>query len=163
MLNTVQIGDVGESYAIMKFTLHQCAVSKPLTNNVRYDLIVDINNRLYKVQVKTTGAVKDGKMEFATKTTNYSQGKWVSQGYSANEVDMFFLYCVENNWCGLYIPKEDETILKNFSVRVEPPKNNQIKGTRMAEDYCFEKQFGSLAQLAEQGTLNAEVEGSIPL
>ena len=41
MLNTVSIGDLGESYAIMKFTQVQTIVSKPLTNNARYDLIIE--------------------------------------------------------------------------------------------------------------------------
>jgi hypothetical protein len=82
-------------------------VSKPLTNCARYDLIVELNNRLYRVQVKTTNAVKDGKMEFATKTTNYTKGNWKSISYSHEEIDLFFLYCAENSWCGLYIPEED--------------------------------------------------------
>ena len=88
MLNTVSIGDLGESYAIMKFTQAQTIVSKPLTNNARYDLIVECNNRLYRVQVKTTGAIKDGKMEFATKTTNYTKGNWKSTSYTADEIDV---------------------------------------------------------------------------
>ena len=144
MLNTISIGDLGESYAIMKFTQAQAIVSKPLTNNARYDLIIEHNGKLYRTQVKTTGAIKDGKMEFATKTTNYSKGNWKSNSYTHDEIDLFFLYCAENNWCGLYIP-EDETIPQSLTVRLEPPKNNQRVGIRLAEDYSFEKQFGALA------------------
>ena len=53
MLNTVSIGDLGESYAIMQFTQAQAIVSKPLTNNARYDLIIEYNGKLYRTQVKT--------------------------------------------------------------------------------------------------------------
>lgn len=144
MLNTVSIGDLGESYAIMKFTQAQTIVSKPLTNNARYDLIIEHNGKLYRAQVKTTGAIKDGKMEFATKTTNYSKGNWKSNSYTHDEIDLFFLYCAENNWCGLYIP-EDGTIPQSLTIRLEPSKNNQRVGIRLAEDYTFEKQFGALA------------------
>ena len=82
MLNTVSIGDIGEAQAIALFTKNQIPVSKPLTNNVRYDLIIEKNNKLYRVQVKSTANIKDGKMEFATKTTNYTKGTWSSNHYS---------------------------------------------------------------------------------
>jgi Holliday junction resolvase-like predicted endonuclease len=66
-MNTVSIGDIGESLAIAKFTKEGLTVSKPLSNNAKYDLIVEFNNKLYKVQVKTTNSIKEGKMTFATK------------------------------------------------------------------------------------------------
>ena len=50
MLNTVSIGDIGEAVAQMKFIKNGCVVSKPLTNNARYDFIVEINN--YKTIIK---------------------------------------------------------------------------------------------------------------
>lgn len=145
MLNTVSIGDLGESYAIMQFTQVQAVVSKPLTNNARYDLIIEHNGKLYRTQVKTTNTVKDGKMEFATKTTNYTKGNWKSNPYTCDEIDLFFLYCAENNWCGLYIPTNEESIPQSLTIRLEPPKNNQKVGIRLAEDYSFQKQFGALA------------------
>ena len=140
MLNTVFIGDIGESMAQMKFIKENCIVSKPVSNNAKYDLIVEINQKLYRVQVKTTQFIKNGKMEFATKTTNYSNGNWISNSYSTNEVDLFFLYCVENDWCGLFIPEENN-IPQNLSIRIDPPKNNQTKGIRLINDYDFHKQF----------------------
>lgn len=143
MLNTVTIGDIGEAQAIALFTKKQIPVSKPLTNNVRYDLIIEKDNKLYRVQVKTTANIKDGKMEFATKTTNYIKGTWSTNHYSKNEVDLFFLYCLENDWCGLFIP-DNENIPTTLFIRAMPPKNNQKVGIRLMEDYSFDKQFASL-------------------
>ena len=143
MLNTVTIGDIGEAQAIALFTKKQIPVSKPLTNNVRYDLIIEKDNKLYRVQVKTTANIKDGKMEFATKTTNYTKGSWSSNHYSKNEVDIFFLYCLENDWCGLFIP-DNEDIPTTLFIRTIPPKNNQKVCIRLMEDYSFDKQFASL-------------------
>ena len=142
MLNTVSIGDIGEAQAIALFTKNQIPVSKPLTNNVRYDLIIEKNNKLYRVQVKSTANIKDGKMEFATKTTNYTKGSWSSNHYSKNEVDIFFLYCLENEWCGLFIPEEE--IPTSLYIRTIPQKNNQKVGIRLMEDYSFDKQLASL-------------------
>lgn len=140
MLNTVSVGDIGESVAIMNFIKNDFIVSKPLSNNARYDLIIEKNNILYKVQVKTTQNIKEKvKMDFALKTTNYSKGEWVSMGYTTKEIDLFFLYCIENDWCGLYIVNED--IPKNISIRLQPPKNNQVKGINLAENFEFKKQI----------------------
>lgn len=145
MSKTVSIGDCGESVAIMKFTLNDCIVSKPLSDNARYDLIIEHNNKLYRVQVKTTAQIKDEtKMVFATKTTNYTKGNWQSIGYTNQEVDIFFLYCIENNWCGLYVGEEDGSFKQEITIRLTPTKSNQVKGTRLADDYCFEKQFANL-------------------
>lgn len=143
MLNTVSIGDVGETYAIFEFTRHNAIISKPLTNNARYDLIVEVNHRIYRVQVKTTNCIKDGKMEFSTASTNYVKGNWDKNIYSTNEVDLIFLYCVENNWCGLLLPEEN-MFPKSVSIRLEPPKNNQKVGIRLADAYNFNKQFEKL-------------------
>ena len=49
MLNTVSIGDIGEAQAIALFTKNQIPVSKPLTNNVRYDLIIEKNKPDFRV------------------------------------------------------------------------------------------------------------------
>lgn len=145
MSNTVSIGDYGEALAVVNFLKKGAIVSKPLSNNARYDLIVEIEHKIYRVQVKATNSIKEGKMEFATKTTNYTKGTWKSVSYSGREVDMFFLYCVENNWCGLYIVKDvDETIPQQLSIRLEPPKNNQKIGIRLAEDYAFDTHFLTL-------------------
>ena len=117
-MNTVSIGDIGEAMAIADFTKAGFVVSAPLSNNARYDLIIDNGEKIYRVQVKTTESVKDEKMIFATKTTNYSKGNWKSTRYSINEVDIFYLYCLE-----------------------KPPKSGQKVGIKMQEDFCFEKQI----------------------
>lgn len=48
-MNTVSIGDIGEAMAIADFTKTGFGVSKPLSNNLQYDLIIDINGILYRV------------------------------------------------------------------------------------------------------------------
>ena len=143
-MNTVGIGDIGEAMAIVEFTQCGFVVSKPLSNNARYDLIVDKNNSLYRVQVKTTQSVKDGKMIFSTKTMNYTQGLLKSIRYEKDEVDLFFLYCVENNWKGIFNAKEVEQIPTELKIRVIPPRNGQKVGIRFAEDYEFQKQLNAL-------------------
>lgn len=153
MLNTVSMGDIGEAVAQMMFIQAGYIVSKPVSNNARYDLIVEIQSKLYLVQVKTTQSIKDGKMDFATKTTNYVKGSWQSNAYTNNDIDIFFLYCIENKWCGLYFPIETN-IPQHLSIRTELPKNNQSKGIRLMQDYEFNKQLELM--------FNHKVQGSSP-
>lgn len=150
-MNTVGVGDIGEMVAITKFTKEGFVVSKPLSNVARYDFIVEIQNKLYRVQVKATEYTKDegAKMNFSTKTTNYEKGHWKNKRYSLEEVDLFFLYCLENDWSGLFIPKDLEEIPSTISLRLTPSKNNQVKGINFAKDYEFDKQLGLLTQLVE--------------
>ena len=142
-MNTVGIGDVGEAIAVVEFTQQGFMVSKPLSNNARYDLIVDKDNKLYRVQVKTTQSIKDGKMIFSTKTMNYTQGAIKSTRYEKEEVDLFFLYCVENGWKGLFNVQEVEQIPTELKIRIAPTKNGQRIGIRFAEDYEFYKQLNA--------------------
>ena len=145
-MNTVDIGDLGEIVAIMKFTKAGCVVSKPLSNNARYDLVVDYNNKLYKIQVKTTTKIQENmSMTFATKTTNYTKGSWASNQYTKDDIDGFFLYCSENEWCGLYFGDEDGTFKQSLTIRLKPSKSGQVKNIRMADQYEFNHQLNLLS------------------
>jgi hypothetical protein len=53
-MNTKKQGDIGVMQAIFWYTKQGFQVSKPLTDSTRYDLIVDKNGKLFKVEVKTT-------------------------------------------------------------------------------------------------------------
>ncbi len=52
--NTKTQGDIGLGVAIGWFVSNQYTISIPLTDSQDYDLIVDKENKLYRVQVKTT-------------------------------------------------------------------------------------------------------------
>ena len=141
-MNTVLIGDIGEAMAIADFTKMGAVISKPLSNNARYDFIADINNQIYRVQVKATTSIKEDKMVFSTKTTNYVQGQHKSTPYTKEEIDMFYLYCFENDWRGLFVLNEEVSPVE-LKIRLTPAKNGRIKGIRMAEDFEFKKQFNN--------------------
>lgn len=46
-------GNIAEQKVILEFIKRNVTVSVPLGDNDSYDLIVDINNKLYKIQVKS--------------------------------------------------------------------------------------------------------------
>ena len=47
-------GNMGLSKAIDYFTSHQIPISIPMNDTQKYDLVIDLNNELKKVQVKTS-------------------------------------------------------------------------------------------------------------
>ena len=63
-------------------------VSIPLGEDCKYDLIVDIENELYKIQVKTCHEEENG-IEFRTKSSYLTSNGTVSNGYSKKDIDFF--------------------------------------------------------------------------
>ena len=52
-MNTTQKGDVSEYKFILYCLENDVAINKPIGNNLPYDFIIEYNNKLLKVQVKT--------------------------------------------------------------------------------------------------------------
>ena len=52
-MNTTQTGDISEYKFILYCLEHDVSVSKPIGNGLPYDFIIDYNNKLLKIQVKT--------------------------------------------------------------------------------------------------------------
>ncbi len=62
-------GNIGEARAISFYTENGYKVSKPLFENCPYDLIVDLDGELFRVQVKTSRCkVPSGKYEVNFRT-----------------------------------------------------------------------------------------------
>ncbi len=133
-----RIGDIGEIKIISKFLEYEnINVSKPIGDNCLYDLIADINGKLYRVQVKTTEKVKNGKMQFSICTMN--PWKIKRKIYSGDEIDLFAFYCLDNNYCGL--AKVSEVGETAFHIRISKPKNNEKLNVHLAEDFDFDKKI----------------------
>lgn len=130
--NSSVIGNIGETVALAEFAKRGVPVLIPFGQNVPYDLVIQLNNKFYKVQCKTCQSVKDGKMLFNVCRTNGFTGKHTT--YTSEEVDFLFLYCIENNYMAL-VPIEDVTVHRGFVIRIDKPKNNQTLNVRMAQDY----------------------------
>jgi len=91
--NTRKQGDVGLGSAISYFCRMGYVVSIPLTDNQDYDLIVDINGVLKKVQVKTTRYKKpSGNFCVNLKVNGGNMsGKGKTKLFDNNLVDMLYV------------------------------------------------------------------------
>lgn len=93
-MNSKQQGDIGVAQAIAYYTKNGYICSFPLTDNSKYDLIVDKNNKLERVQVKTSGSLsKYGVYQVQLRTLG-GNSSWsgVVTRISSEYVDKVFIY-----------------------------------------------------------------------
>ena len=94
-MNTKQQGDIGVAKAIYVYTALGYIVSIPNTDNSKYDLIIDKDKQIKRVQVKTTTyQTKYGIYQVLLKTSggNQSWNGEVGKIESSN-VDIVFIVC----------------------------------------------------------------------
>lgn len=126
-------GEITEQQVAIEFLKLGYLVSKPLVQSSRYDFIVDINHKLYKIQVKTGTLKEDSYIEFATSTSHTNTKGTLNLTYSADDVDYFATmydgqcYLIPQEICGK----------RNQRLRLVPTKNGQTKGVTFAKDYLL--------------------------
>ena len=138
-LNQKQKGNLTELQCLTAFYEYGCHVSLPYGENSRYDMIVDVNGKLLKVQVKTSSLKNpddDSAIEFSCRSSHVNAKGVQNIRYTANEIDYFATF-----WKGIcyLIPIQECSVSK--TLRFAPPKNGQIKGISFASDYELEKQL----------------------
>ena len=135
------------------------SVLKPLTEHERYDLVLGIGGRLFRVQCKW-GARRGSVIEVRLRSSYHSPTRgYVVTTYEESEVDLIAIYCGELDRSYL-LPIDLVARCNMVHLRLEPTKNNQRAALNWAADYEFP---GAVAQLAERSDGIRKVRGSIPL
>ncbi len=142
MLNSKQKGNLTELLCLAAFTELGYTVSIPYGDCARYDFIVDINNKLYKIQCKTANEVEDGVFRFSTRSTQVGTSSINTRTYSKDEID-FFATIINKKCC--LIPVE-ETSSRAKTLRINPPKNGQKVGINFVKDYELVSQLEKLKE-----------------
>lgn len=97
-------GNSALGIAIAYFSTNGYIVSIPLNDTQDYDLIVDKNNKVEKIQVKSTGCItKYGKYQVALKNCGGTKGKMYKTVIETN-IDKVFIVDKEKNM--YLIPKD---------------------------------------------------------
>lgn len=134
-LSTHFVGEITEQQVALEFLKLGIMVSKPLVQSSHYDFIVDINHKLYKIQVKTSSPQENNSyIQFATSTSHTNTQGTVNLAYSAEDVDYFAT--MYNNQCFL-VPREI-CGKRNQRLRLVPTLNGQTKGIVFAKDYYLQ-------------------------
>ena len=128
-VNSKTIGDLAELEVACDLAKQGYIVSRPLSDNATYDLIADINGRLLRVQVKARAERNNAvAVELRSCMRNYVYM------YEKSDWDILAVYNIKNGKLA-YLTWDNIGDNGTVVLRVQPPKNNQIKGVRMFEDF----------------------------
>lgn len=146
MDSTLSKGMITELECIKAFIDLGYHCSIPYGDCARYDVVVDIDNKLYRVQCKTsswsTDTVKEKvAFEISTVTTTTNTKKTIRKTYSEDEVD-FFYTCFNGE--SYLIPIAEIAGKTTFRIRYEYPSNNQKQGIHLASNYELKNQISKL-------------------
>ena len=127
-------GAITETKIVLECLKHEIDISIPYGNKSRYDLIMDINNKLYRIQIKTSRQAKTKGEAFIFNC--YSVVNKTKHRYTKNEIDYFATIWNDNLYL---IPVEECSSEKTLWID-EPKLANCCK----ANQYLFEEVIKTL-------------------
>jgi hypothetical protein len=144
-MNPSQWGAVAEAaiaFEAAKLGIH---VLKPMFEGGRYDLVFDMQHRLWRIQCKVARQHRQVVDVRARTCRRVAGGGYIRRTYGPDEVDAVAAYCPETARC-YFVPIEDFPRSGCIYLRLAPSKNNQKIGLNWAADY----ELGAIAQLGER-------------
>lgn len=136
-MNNKQIGTIGEAAVLKELLKYDIPVYLPFGDNNKSDMVIEVNKKLYRIQVKTANKVsEDGTIHFRTRYTSNNR-KNFHNSYSSEDIDFFILYSIELDES--YLVSIDEVKGENFYIRIEESKTKQNKNIHYREDYLLSK------------------------
>jgi len=107
----------------------------PFGDNQRYDLVIDEGTGEFtRVQVKTAKLDSDKQiLKFKTRSSQAHRGR--GQSDYKGQCELFAIYSPELD--RVYVVPVDEVGRQECVLRLDAPKNGQLKGIRFAKDYLF--------------------------
>jgi len=136
-MNSKNKGDLSEARALYEFQKYNIPVLIPWGDNLRYDMVIELQGEFKRVQVKTCNEERGDAIKcYCRSSTNHTTNK----GYHlyTGQIDYFVFYNQTHNLIAL-VPIEDTENQKEISLRISKPKNGQSKGIRYWSDYSFDK------------------------
>lgn len=125
--NSKQQGDVGLARAIAWFSQNGYTVSVPLTDSQDYDLVVERNGDLLRVQVKTT-KFKDGKYYQVALQTRGGNQSWSGTIKTFIDTEVELLYIVCDNGTEYMIPAREITSRNSLNLGEKYADWKTLKG-----------------------------------
>lgn len=136
MDNTLIKGMTTELDCIRSFIAAGYQVSIPYGDCARYDFIADKNNKLIRIQVKSSSWTDETKTAFMfyARSSHINSKGVRQQTYDKEQIDYFATFFNEKCYV---IPVSECSITK--TLRFQPPKSGQLKGINFATDYEINK------------------------
>lgn len=112
-------------------------VAVPFGDNARYDLAAEIDGVLVRLQCKT-GRLRGGAVVFATSSSyaHHPNPRTRKRDYRG-EIDLFAVHCRETGV--VYLVPIDGLGGRSAQLRVDPPRNAQLRRIRLAADFALSR------------------------
>ena len=138
-----RIGNAVELNCISYLYSLGCDVSIPFGDSLRYDLIIDYKNKLYRVQCKHANPtyVDNTVASISIKTARES-GRSVRKSIHYTKEDIDFFATFFNEKC--YLIPVEETASRTKILRFLAPRSGLIQGVSFASTYEAEKILATL-------------------
>lgn len=132
-MNGKYFGEIGQNVVIGELSKFGVGIAVPLGDNLPFDLIVIVENRLYKLQVKSSSqGKKNESVTFDFASNDFYTGK--VKRYSKEEVDV--LVGVDLRTYQVYLFSDFEK-RRTMTIRLSLPKNGQTKNIHRHEDFVL--------------------------
>ena len=128
----VDVGLRTEAVVTARLLSRGMKVLQPCGFNHRYDLVLDIEGRFLRAQIKT-GRLREGVIRFKTCSVRSNTRKAIIRNYD-DEIDLFLVYCRDTD--GIYAVPTDEAPRGEMYLRVAETENQQAVGIRWASEYA---------------------------
>lgn len=134
-----ELGNSSEGIVLSAYVNAGFVVCIPFGTGACYDLVVDVGQRLFKIQIKTAW-LKNGCVRYKSQRRQPGAGL-TRRPYKNGEVDFFAAYCPATQ--SIYVvPAENHGC--EGRLRLNPVKNGQSKLVKWAADYAWEQHIEEL-------------------
>lgn len=131
--HTKDKGDLGVLKAAADLQEKGFSILFPVSEHQHFDLVAYKDTQFKRVQVKYRSVYK-GALTITFKGAFVDKKGIHYNKMHLEEVDVFAVYCPELNQV-FYVSATELVDKKTFALRVEAPKNGQMKGINLSRDY----------------------------
>ncbi len=125
-------GDATEAAVLAALVRHGHRVLLPFSASAAYDLAVDADGTLVRVQCKTA-RLRDGCLIFNSCSTDHGRGR----ADYRDRADVFGVACAQHP--GVFIVPVAVAATRATRLRLVRPRNGQRRGIHLAEHFAIER------------------------
>jgi len=136
-MNTVEKGNLAEAIAIKEMMKLGYDILTPFGHHLPFDFVAHKNGELLKIQVKGKDSSKGRITDIKLKRNPFNNFKGIKQKmYESGDWDWMLVVDLKTE--KVYrLTFDDFGSSINLTLRTEQPKNGQLKGINLAEDYLL--------------------------
>ena len=134
-----RIGEISEAVVVAELIKRGFEVLRPVGDSLRYDLAIDYEGRIYRVQVKTGRTDGDTVTFSACSTDGYRSMMGADNAYKTYEGQI--------EWFASYVPEVDQVFMfpiqeaTKFSITLRITDSLTTPNCKMAKDYILNEDW----------------------